>query len=103
MIAPRPNVTSVAPCQSRRLFAASLRLSWTYLNESTITMTATGRLMKKTQRHDAFSTNHPPRTGPITRPTAPTIVLAPIATPSCPRGKASVTSAALLLSGALPL
>ena len=28
-------------------------------------MTAIGRLIKKTQRHDACSTSHPPRTGPM--------------------------------------
>ncbi len=41
-----------------------------------------------------IETSAPPSTGPITRPTAATIVLVPIATPSCSRGKASVTRAA---------
>ena len=39
---------------------------------------------------------HPAETGPSTRPTAATMVLVPIASPSCARGKASVTSAAAL-------
>ena len=41
-----------------------------------------------------MATSAPPRTGPITRPIAATIVLVPIATPSCSRGNASVTIAA---------
>ncbi len=43
-----------------------------------------------------MSTSTPPSTGPSTRPIAAIIVLAPIASPSCSRGNASVTSAAAL-------
>ena len=43
-----------------------------------------------------IATSAPPSTGPRTRPIAATIVLVPIARPSCSRGKASVTSAAAL-------
>ena len=41
-----------------------------------------------------IETSAPPSTGPSTSPIAATIVFVPIATPSCSRGKASVTSAA---------
>ena len=43
-----------------------------------------GTLNQKTQCHE-IATRAPPSTGPITRPTAATIVLVPIASPSCSR------------------
>jgi hypothetical protein len=49
-----------------------------------------------------ISTSAPPRTGPMTSPTAATIVFVPIARPSWPRGNASVTSAAALAKIAAP-
>ena len=48
---------------------------------------------QNTQCHE-IATSAPPSTGPITSPTAATIVFVPIASPSCSRGKASVTIAA---------
>ena len=48
---------------------------------------------QKTHGH-AIATSAPPSTGPITSPTAATIVFVPIASPSWRRGNASVTSAA---------
>ncbi len=56
---------------------------------------ANGTLNQNTQCHE-ISTSAPPSTGPITSPTAATIVFVPIAIPSCSRGKASVTIAAEL-------
>jgi hypothetical protein len=50
-------------------------------------------LNQKTQCQE-MATSAPPSTGPITRPIAATIVLVPIASPSCSFGKASVTRAA---------
>ena len=52
-----------------------------------------GTLNQNTHGHE-IDTSAPPRTGPKTSPTAATIVFVPIATPSCERGNASVTSAA---------
>ena len=49
-----------------------------------------------------ISTSAPPSTGPMTRPTAATIVFVPIARPSWSRGNASVTSAAALAKIAAP-
>ena len=54
-----------------------------------------GTLNQNTQCQE-MATSAPPSTGPITSPTAATIVFVPIARPSCSRGKASVTMAAEL-------
>jgi hypothetical protein len=54
--------------------------------------TANGTLNQNTQCQE-IETSAPPSTGPMTRPTAATIVFVPIARPSCSRGNASVTSA----------
>ena len=62
---------------------------------------ANGTLNQKTQCQE-IATSAPPSTGPITRPMAATIVLVPIASPSCSRGKASVTSAAELANRNAP-
>ena len=56
---------------------------------------ASGTLNQNTQCQE-IATSAPPSTGPSTRPIAATIVFAPIASPSCSFGKASVTSAAAL-------
>ncbi len=56
---------------------------------------ASGTLNQNTQCQE-IATSAPPSTGPSTSPMAATIVFAPIARPSCSRGKASVTSAAAL-------
>ncbi len=56
---------------------------------------ANGTLNQNTQCHE-ISTRAPPSTGPMTSPIAATIVLVPIAMPSCSRGNASVTIAAEL-------
>ena len=58
----------------------------------TVPMTPSGTLNQNTHSQPN-PTSHPPSTGPITRPTAATIVFVPIARPSFSRGKASVTSA----------
>src|SRR5580693_2389536 len=60
---PKLSVAMNAPAQSR-FPGASVLLSGTRHNESTITAAATGRLMKNAQRQEACSINHPPRTGP---------------------------------------
>src|ERR1700685_1719459 len=65
VIAPKPIVASAPPSQSNLLLAVSSRLSGTLHSDSRITTTAIGRLIKKTQRHDACATSHPPRTGPM--------------------------------------
>jgi len=56
---------------------------------------ANGTLNQNTQCHE-IATSAPPSTGPITSPIAATIVLVPIASPSCSLGNASVTIAAAL-------
>ena len=60
-----------------------------------------GTLNQNTQCHE-IATSAPPSTGPITRPTAATIVFVPIARPSCSRGNASVTIAAALANRNAP-
>ena len=60
-----------------------------------------GTLNQNTQCQDS-NTRAPPSTGPITSPTAATIVLVPIASPSCSRGNASVTIAAALAKSSEP-
>ena len=61
--APRPIVSKTAPMMSS-CPASSSRLSGTPSRATATTMTANGRLIKNTQRQEAFSTSHPPRTGP---------------------------------------
>ncbi len=51
-----------------------------------------GTLNQNTHGHEN-ATSTPPSTGPITSPTAATIVFVPIAKPSCSRGNVSVTIA----------
>ena len=70
-------------------------------NAQTLPIRPNGTLNQKTQCQE-MSTSAPPSTGPITRPTAATIVLVPIATPSCSRGNASVTIAAELANRNAP-
>ncbi len=77
-------VSSPRPVTSRRIEYAQ-----------TLPSSANGTLNQNTQCQE-MSTSAPPSTGPITSPTAATIVLVPIATPSCSRGNASVTIAAAL-------
>ena len=50
--------------------------------------------MNQNTQCQLIATSAPPSTGPITSPIAATIVLVPIASPSCSRGNASVTIAA---------
>ena len=52
--------------------------------------------MNQNTHGQSIATSAPPSTGPSTSPIAATIVFVPIATPSCSRGNASVTSAAAL-------
>ena len=52
--------------------------------------------MNQNTQCQEIATSAPPSTGPSTSPIAATIVLAPIASPSCRLGNASVTSAAAL-------
>ena len=67
----------------------------------TVPMIPIGTLNQNTHAHPN-STSQPPSTGPITRPTAATIVLVPMASPSCSRGNASVTSAPELANTRAP-
>ena len=60
-----------------------------------------GTLNQNTQCHE-IATSAPPSTGPMTSPTAATIVFVPIATPSCSLGNASVTMAAALANRYAP-
>ncbi len=60
-----------------------------------------GTLNQNTQCQ-LMATSAPPRTGPMTRPTAATIVLVPMARPSCSLGNASVTIAAELANRNAP-
>ncbi len=83
-------VSSPAPVISRRIENAQMLPS-----------SANGTLNQKTHCQE-MSTSAPPSTGPMTRPTAATIVLVPIATPSCSRGNASVTMAAALANRKAP-
>src|SRR5215475_280010 len=62
---PSPRLASNAPVQSGFPAASGFRLSGTRQNVRISTMAETGKLMKKTQRHEACSINQPPRTGPI--------------------------------------
>ena len=50
-----------------------------------------------------MATSAPPRTGPMTSPMAATMVLVPMASPSCSLGNASVTMAAELANRNAPL
>ena len=75
-------VSSSRPITSRRTSAAH-----------TLPTIPKGMLNQKTQCQET-ATSAPPSTGPITSPIAATIVLVPIASPSCWRGNASVTIAA---------
>ncbi len=59
----RLNVATEAPSQSMRPWRL-LRLSGTCHKLTAMTASASGRLMKKTQRHDRCSISQPPRTGP---------------------------------------
>src|ERR1700733_13058885 len=61
---PRPTVARNAPSQSRSAASADL-LSAIFQNEMPTTASASGMLIKKTQRQDACCTSHPPRTGPM--------------------------------------
>src|SRR3954468_12004083 len=60
-----------------------------------------GTLNQNTQCQE-MGTSAPPSTGPITTPTAATIVFVPMASPSCSRGKASVTIAPALANRNAP-
>ena len=60
-----------------------------------------GTLNQNTQCQE-IATSAPPSTGPMTRPTAATMVLVPMARPSCSLGKASVTIAAALANRNAP-
>ena len=76
----RPRTVS-RPASSRRTAAPQ-----------TVPASARGTLNQKTQCQE-IDTSAPPSTGPRTSPIAATIVFVPMATPSCSRGKASVTRA----------
>ncbi len=64
-------------------------------------MIPSGTLNQNTQGQ-LIETRAPPSTGPTTRPMAATIVFVPMASPSCSRGKASVTMAAELANRKAP-
>ncbi len=82
--------SSERPLTSRKINAAQ-----------TLPAIPNGTLNQNTQCQ-LIATSAPPSTGPITRPTAATIVLVPIASPSCSRGNASVTIAAALANRNAP-
>src|SRR5271154_7007295 len=58
-------VARTAPGQSSVVLALSFRLSGMHHRVMQTTMSARGRLMKKTQRQEPFCTSQPPSTGPM--------------------------------------
>src|SRR5437868_10106593 len=75
-----PAVTNAAPYRSKPAACGS-RLSGTYLSVVHTAATASGRLMKNTQRHDAASTSQPPTNGPIAPETPDSPAQTPTARP----------------------
>ncbi len=91
----RPTTNVAVPSVSKPLTWSGLASSRKIKEPQAAPAKAIGTLNQKTQCHE-ISTKAPPKTGPSTKPIAATIVLAPIAKPSCCLGKASVTRAAAL-------
>src|SRR6266566_2712134 len=81
--APNPSVTSSVPHQSSLPEADGSRLSGTRQNRTTSTTTASGTLIKNTQRQEAYWTNTPPSTGPTTVVSAENPDQVPKARPRC--------------------
>ena len=89
----RPSTNVSVPSGSRPRSSSRLASSPSTSPPHRLPASASGTLNQNTHCQP-ISTSAPPSTGPSTRPTAATIVLVPIASPSCSRGNASVTSAA---------
>ena len=89
----RPTTNVIVPSRSRPRTESGSASSCSTSPAQRLPASASGTLNQKTQCHE-IATSAPPSTGPITSPTAATIVFVPIARPSCSFGNASVTSAA---------
>ena len=92
-VSPIRNVT--VPAKSNRRSSERPVISCRINAAHRLPASPSGTLNQNTQCQE-IATSAPPSTGPITRPTAATIVLVPIARPSCSRGNESVTIAAAL-------
>ena len=90
-VSPIRNVS--VPAKSKLLSSERPLSSRRTSHAQALPASANGTLNQNTQCHE-IKTSAPPSTGPITKPTAATIVLVPIAIPSWLRGNASVTIAA---------
>src|SRR5580693_1048717 len=64
-IPPKATTASRPPAQSNCELRLAARLSGTFHRVSKRTINPTGTLMKNTHRHEPYSTNHPPSTGPM--------------------------------------
>ena len=92
---PRPAVASITPGQSKRWpVSARARLRDSQQRIASTTP-ASGRLMKKTQRHDRCSTSQPPSTGPNAAVIAVKPDQVPMARPRCGRANEALISARL--------
>ncbi len=92
---PRARVASNAPHQSRLRGASSSRLSGTCQKRRTSTAAASGMLIKKTQRQEAYCTNQPPNTGPTAAVIAVKPDHVPMAFPRCLASKDALMMARL--------
>ena len=79
---PNASATSTEPGTSRRPTRCSARLAHLPLCASTTAAAASGRLMKKIQRHDTHSTSTPPSGGPPSVATLVNAVHSPTARPA---------------------
>ena len=70
---------STAPVRSKRPWARGSRVSGTHRSASHTVSAASGRLMRKIQRHDAWSTSSPPTSGPSAAAMPPSPDQAPMA------------------------
>ncbi len=91
----RPATNVVVPRMSSPRLVSRRASSWSTPYPQAAPSSANGTLNQNTQCQE-IETSAPPSTGPSTSPIAAIIVFVPIASPSCSRGKASVTSAAAL-------
>lgn len=95
-------MASSAPGQSSPRRVALGVLSATPRSVIQTTASAMGTLMKKTQRHEACWTSHPPRTGPAAVVMDVKADQVPMARPSCSRGNETLMSARLLGTRSAP-
>ena len=91
----RPTTNVTVPSRSSPRCSSGLASSFRTSQPHSAPARAKGTLNQNTHCHE-IETRTPPSTGPSTSPTAATMVLVPMATPSWRLGKASVTSAAAL-------